>query len=134
MHFFLLMRVKQGSGIIIWLCKTRKHWVLFIIAEQRSLSLDIHHFIFFRKTFGWHNMALFGFSNELHWSHNLQEENFHWNLNFAISPMANLLNLNSACYVFRNLTIKAYIIWNSKSKICCYWSPWIWPIWARLPN
>ena len=26
----------------------------------------------------------------------LQEEKFHWNLNFAILPMANLLNLNSA--------------------------------------
>ena len=28
--------------------------------------------------------------------YNLQEEKFHWNLNFAILPMANLLNLNSA--------------------------------------
>ena len=28
----------------------------------------------------------------------LQEENFHWNLNFAISLMANSLNFNSAKY------------------------------------
>ena len=30
----------------------------------------------------------------------LQEKKFHWNLNFAILPMANLLNLYSAyCYI-----------------------------------
>ena len=39
----------------------------------------------------------------------LQEGNFHWNLNFAISLMANLLNLNSAYYyILRNLLMLAY--------------------------
>ena len=41
----------------------------------------------------------------------LQEENFHWNLNFAFSLMANSLNLNSAYYyTFRNLSMKASMI------------------------
>ena len=41
----------------------------------------------------------------------LQEPHFHWNLNFAISLMANSLNLNSAYnYVFRNLSMIAYMI------------------------
>ena len=39
----------------------------------------------------------------------LQERNFHCNLNFAISLMANLLNLNSAYYyILRNLLMLAY--------------------------
>ena len=34
----------------------------------------------------------------------LQEEYFHWNLNFAVSLLATMLNLNSAFYfVFKNL-------------------------------
>ena len=40
----------------------------------------------------------------------LQEESFHWNLNFAISLTANLLNLNSSYYfIFLNLSMIAYI-------------------------
>ena len=40
----------------------------------------------------------------------LQEENFHWNLNFAISLIANSLKLNSAYrYIFKSLTMKAYM-------------------------
>ena len=47
----------------------------------------------------------------------LQEKNFNWNLNFAISLMANLLNLNSGYnYMFTNLSMIAYIIANQKSK------------------
>ena len=46
---------------------------------------------------------------ELYVNHNYQEENFNWN--FAISLMANLLNLKSAynC-IFRNLSMIANII------------------------
>ena len=41
----------------------------------------------------------------------LQEENFHGNLNFAISPMTNSLNFYSAYYyIFRNLSMIAYLI------------------------
>ena len=44
-------------------------------------------------------------------THTLQEENFHWNLNFAISLMANSRNLNSAHdNTLRNLSMIAYII------------------------
>ena len=51
------------------------------------------------------------------WKFTLQEEKFHWNLNFAISLMANSLNFNSAYYTsFRNLSIIAYIIEIQKSK------------------
>ena len=40
----------------------------------------------------------------------LQEENFHWNLNFAILLMENLLNLNPSCYYnFRNFKIIAHV-------------------------
>ena len=47
----------------------------------------------------------------------LREEDFHWNLNFAIPLMANSLNLNSAnYYIFRNLSMIAYIIGIQKSK------------------
>ena len=51
-------------------------------------------------------------------SHNaLQEEHFYWILNFAISLMANSLNLNSAYYyIFRNLLMMANIIQIQKSK------------------
>ena len=45
----------------------------------------------------------------------LQAQNFHWNLNFAISLMANSLNLNFAYLkVFSNLLM----IVNQKIKIC----------------
>ena len=45
------------------------------------------------------------------------EENFHWNLNFAISLMANWLNPDSAYYdIFRNLSTLAYMIEIHKSK------------------
>ena len=48
----------------------------------------------------------------------LQEQKFHWNLNVAISPMANLLNLNSAYIeIFTNLSMIAHIRENSKIKI-----------------
>ena len=48
----------------------------------------------------------------------LCEQNFHSNLNFAISLMANSLNLNSACnYFFWNLSIIVYIIEFQKSII-----------------
>ena len=40
----------------------------------------------------------------------LQKENFHWNLNFAISLMADSLNFNSAnYYILENLLMMAYI-------------------------
>ena len=48
--------------------------------------------------------------------HTLQRETFHWNLNIAISLMANLLNLNSAYYIFRNLSMIAYMTEIQKSK------------------
>ena len=38
----------------------------------------------------------------------LEEEKFYWNLNFAISIMANSLNLDSAYYIYRNLSMIAY--------------------------
>ena len=48
---------------------------------------------------------------------NLREENFHWNLNFAISLMANSRNLNSAHdKTLRNLSMIAYMIKIQKSK------------------
>ena len=34
----------------------------------------------------------------VHVASTLQEVNFYWNQNFAISLMENSLNLNSACY------------------------------------
>ena len=47
----------------------------------------------------------------------LQEEYFRWNLNFAILLMTNLLNFNSAkSYIFKNLSIMAYITKIHKSK------------------
>ena len=54
----------------------------------------------------------------------LQEENFHWNLNFAISLTANPLNLNSAYY---------YIFYKSLKDSLCNWCliPWVWPFWSR---
>ena len=53
-----------------------------------------------------------------HYHHNtLQEENFHWNLNFAISHMANSLNINSAKdQIFKNISIMAYMKKTQKSK------------------
>ena len=48
-----------------------------------------------------------------------QEEKFHLNLNFAISPMANLLNLYSAYIeIFTILLMIAYIRQNSKIQLC----------------
>ena len=63
-----------------------------------------------------------------HWSYSsgerseptvtLQEEDFHWNLNFTISLMANLLNVNSVYLKsFRNLLMTAYIIEIQKSRV-----------------
>ena len=47
----------------------------------------------------------------------LQEEYFHWNSNFAILRMTNLLNFNSAkSYIFKNLSMMAYITKIHKSK------------------
>ena len=41
----------------------------------------------------------------------LQEENFHWNLNLAISRMTNSLNFNSIYYyIFENISMIAYYI------------------------
>ena len=41
----------------------------------------------------------------------LQEENFHWNLDFTVSLMANYLDTYSVYYhIFRNLSMTAYII------------------------
>ena len=40
----------------------------------------------------------------------LQKENFHWNINFAILLMANLLNFNFASYlIFKKFSMMAYI-------------------------
>ena len=47
----------------------------------------------------------------------VQEENFHRILIFAILLMANKLNFNSAYYIFRNLSVMAYIIEYKKIKI-----------------
>ena len=47
----------------------------------------------------------------------LQDESFHWNLNFAISLMAKSLDLNSSnYYIFRNLSMIAYMIEIQESK------------------
>ena len=47
----------------------------------------------------------------------LQEENFHWHLNFPISLMANSLCFYSAKhFMFRNFSMKAYIIAFRKLK------------------
>ena len=47
----------------------------------------------------------------------IQEEKFEWNLNFAISLTANLLNLNSTDYnTFRNLSMIAFVIEIQKSN------------------
>ena len=46
----------------------------------------------------------------------LQEANFHWNLNFSSSLMANPLNFISANYkILKNLSMMAYIIVIQKS-------------------
>ena len=59
----------------------------------------------------------------------LQEKNFHWILISAILLMANSLNLYSAYYCVRNLSMIAYIIEIQKSKFRQYLIPWYWPIW-----
>ena len=47
----------------------------------------------------------------------LQEENFHWNFNFAILLMENSLSLNIAhLKIFINLSMIAYVIQIQKSK------------------
>ena len=47
----------------------------------------------------------------------LQEEDFSWNLYFAISPMANSIKLNLASYfIWRNVSIIPYIIESQKAK------------------
>ena len=44
-------------------------------------------------------------------------ENLHWNLNFAIWVMVNSLDFNSVYYyIFRNLSMIAFIIEIQKSK------------------
>ena len=55
----------------------------------------------------------------------LPEENFHWSLNFAISPMANSLNLNPVYYYIfrRSLNDIACITENKKIKIRLYLIP-----------
>ena len=64
-------------------------------------------------------MEIFNYSFVVLFTKSIQkytkEENFHCNLNFAISLMANSLNLNTAYYIFRNLSMIAYIY--PKSKI-----------------
>ena len=55
------------------------------------------------------------------WPHPLtwQDENFHWNSNFAISLIENSLNFNSACYkILKNFLMMAYINDIQKIKIC----------------
>ena len=48
----------------------------------------------------------------------LQEEKFRWNLNFAISLMANSLNFNSPNYkISKNLSMMAYITKTQNSLI-----------------
>ena len=48
----------------------------------------------------------------------LQEENCHWNLNFAILSTANSLAFNSADFrIFKNLSTMAYITKNQNSLI-----------------
>ena len=47
----------------------------------------------------------------------LQEENFYWNLNFALSLMANSLKFNSTHNkIFKNLSMKAYTSKIQKAK------------------
>ena len=45
----------------------------------------------------------------------LQAQNFHWNLNFAISLMANSLNLN---FAYLKVFFKSFNDSKSKIKIC----------------
>ena len=46
-----------------------------------------------------------------------KEENFYWNITFTISMVANSLNLNSPYYyIFRSLSMVAYLWLNSKIK------------------
>ena len=48
----------------------------------------------------------------------LEEENFHWKVNFAHFDNGYLLNLNSAYhYIFRNISMIAYMVEIQKSKI-----------------
>ena len=64
----------------------------------------------------------------------LQDESFHWILNFAILLMANLLNLNSAYYhIFRNLSMMAYMIEIQESKFVNIKFFDFDLIWARWP-
>ena len=60
-------------------------------------------------------LDFYSFFNECLYT--LQEEKFYWNLNSAISPMVNSLNLNSVYYyTFRNLSTIVYMIEFQKSK------------------
>ena len=48
-----------------------------------------------------------------------QEKKFYWNLNLAISLMADFLNLNFAYYyyIFRNLSMTVYVTGIQKSAL-----------------
>ena len=61
--------------------------------------------------------------------------NIHWNLNFAISLIANSLNFNFAYYyIFKNLLVIAYTIEIQQSFSLILLILWIWLIWARSLN
>ena len=48
----------------------------------------------------------------------LREENSHWNLSFAISLLANSLNLNSVYYyIYGRISMRGYIIEIQKQKL-----------------
>ena len=92
-----------------------------ILYPQLSISQDvpIFHFPLLISNRLLHNYAttcLTTFSVLI--TNTLCEQNFHSNLNFAISLMANSLNLNSACnYIFWNLSVVVYINEFQKSII-----------------
>ena len=67
----------------------------------------------------WANLSGYALSKTLdEIQSTLQEENFHRNLNFAISLMTNLVNLNSTYYyIFRYLSMTAYFIKIQKSTL-----------------
>ena len=69
--------------------------------ESHHTEQKTKHIIISRKKALPNNTAQGEFTNKIV----LQEESFHWNLNFAISLMANLINLNSIYYyIFGNLS------------------------------
>ena len=65
-----------------------------------------------------HSLRKLGNSTMMHCLYTLQEENFHWILNYDSSLMENSPNLNSLYYyVFGNFSMIAYIIEIQKSRI-----------------